>query len=524
MRLPKFLSDNIFIKILFIGFLFRIVIFNLSDGVSWDSSRYLEQSENILRGQIGQSRSEFGTLGRFILPPMYPLAIAIFAQVFGSVITSGKVLSLLSSLGVLACIYNLARNVYGEKEATIATLFVAIYPQSISDSAEIVIEPFITLLCTLALLFFWYGYKEKRGVFFLLSGIVMALASITKFVMFPVFLAMLITFVLLRYIKLHHFFINCIPLVILVILSITWLKTVSTTDLYNYPKSVLVETLYLEGIFPEALRLNENATSLRFMDNAYSHGSFLAERPTTYGFLVFKSITAGIRWLFSGTIYLLVITFFAFRYLISRKHLGNIHKFQPSTLFLLLPTIVVVIPASLVLTQANFMSRMIAPILPLWSIFASAGMIVFINDVKKINRANAIQSKIFLTILSIIVIPLFIMSDIYPHVHNFFIIEGTRFISRKQYVVEGAGKIKKYKGNVMTSNSDGRKITYLAGKNIVYFPEHAEKSALLQYARVNRVCCILEDQKISPDGELVLRDVFKPFEGSSFRLYFYEVL
>lgn len=521
--MPK---EKTLVRIIILGILLRLIFFVLFSGLSWDSPRYLEQASNLTAGQIGQGYSEFGRFGRFILPPAYPFFIAILSFITKSFLLSARLISFAASIFVIILTFLLGKMLFNERIGRYAAFLVAVYPQFWQDSSQVVIEPFFTFMLMLTLLVFYTAAAKKKAGYFLLAGLLGIAAVLTKPVALVIFLSIGIFCAALHKIKYSQLLSFILPIILFYGLYTLFITHSVKRDLYYYPKSVLAESLYLEGAFPDAFSLNGEATTLKFMDNDYTHQNMILHRPLTYLYLAVQSVTSGINYLFTGNIILVILFYFSFRYLVSPDYFSSWKKNAYSSGYVLIPIISSVVFYSFLLTHKNFMGRMADPVLPLFFIISAVGIRKVQQEFKMFDfKKNGLLMGSFASLLLLFVLSALAINIFYPMVRNIAIYGNGKFILRKEFIAESVKKVDRYKaGAVMTSLADGRSIAYLAGRRIVYFPEEKHFDRIYHYAGSNDVCCIILDKEMvagfgNPGFRLM--DIWKPFENSQYKLYFY---
>jgi len=113
-------------------------------------------------------------------PPLYPLLIGSLSFVTRDLEIAGRVASLVMGLGLIVAVFYLARQLYGERTASIAGTFVALYPVFIMLSGSCYSEAtYLTLLVSGA---FWgvQSLQGKGAKVCFLAGILFGLAYLTR--------------------------------------------------------------------------------------------------------------------------------------------------------------------------------------------------------------------------------------------------------------------------------------------------------------------------------------------------------
>ena len=78
---------------------------------------------------------------------MYPLLIALLSLLIRNLETAGRIVSLLTGLGLIVAVFSLAKQLYGERAAMIAGSLVALFPVFVMLSGSCYSEAtYVTLL------------------------------------------------------------------------------------------------------------------------------------------------------------------------------------------------------------------------------------------------------------------------------------------------------------------------------------------------------------------------------------------
>lgn len=173
--------------ILGLGLLLRLLVLINGPIIEMDGVVYAAMGELFTEGN-------FTGAMKGVFPPVYPLALALFHLVIPDAETAGRLVSLSFGLSLIILAYYLYKYVLEERRLALwGAFFVAIHPQLIRCSGQVLTESLATFLFTLTILLFYRGWIENRGVLILLSSLSLSLTYLTR----PEYIVYYIPFVFL---------------------------------------------------------------------------------------------------------------------------------------------------------------------------------------------------------------------------------------------------------------------------------------------------------------------------------------
>jgi len=131
-----------------------------------DETTYAYQIKHILNGTIFQDSTYF------TFPPAYALLAAPLALVTGNPEISGRIISCLAGAATVIPAYYLARDLFGQRAATITAVLTALFPPLLSTA--VMSEPTYCFLVTLSIYLANRAYNSGRGRDYFLFGLAMA--------------------------------------------------------------------------------------------------------------------------------------------------------------------------------------------------------------------------------------------------------------------------------------------------------------------------------------------------------------
>ena len=203
--------NNKLVLILILAFLLRLYRIN-NPVADWHAFRQADTAsvtrEYVKAERIDILRPEYHDLSniqsgldnpegyRMVEFPFVNASIAFVLKKIPSLnlVVFSRLVSVLSSLGTIFCLYYLVKEISNKKLALMTTFVYAVLPYSIYYSRVILPEPFFLFFSTLSLWRFTVYLKRKKISAYFLSMLTLALAALLKpFVVFlaPVYLALL---------------------------------------------------------------------------------------------------------------------------------------------------------------------------------------------------------------------------------------------------------------------------------------------------------------------------------------------
>jgi len=172
-KFMNFLVKNRFlIAVLFISLFFRIVQYS-NNIVWWDSAAYIEMGKYIFSaGSIGLWEDSRPLVLSFILGEFWKLGI--------NPLVAGKILMIFFSLGTIWLTYTIARKIFNENIAVMASLMLSFSQTFFFYDTQILTGIPSLFFALLGL----YLFLDKTHV---LSGLVLCIAFMTRFLQLGVF-------------------------------------------------------------------------------------------------------------------------------------------------------------------------------------------------------------------------------------------------------------------------------------------------------------------------------------------------
>jgi len=167
------------VLILIAGFLLRLLLARFESEVGVDSVHYILTGDNIAKGVSFDTWNTTG--GRWVLPPMFPLLIALFRLMGAPLEWSGHLASVFSGTFLLFAIYLVTKRLFGRQTATIALIISTFYPILVDYSVVILTENLFAAFVLMMMLYVLRAFEIKgkpNDAFW--SGLFLVLAFLTK--------------------------------------------------------------------------------------------------------------------------------------------------------------------------------------------------------------------------------------------------------------------------------------------------------------------------------------------------------
>jgi len=162
----------------FVAFLLRF--FNAPSIVIYpDSCLYLSFAKSILNGKFSV---DFRAGDETILPPLYSIASAVLSFFTGDIELSGVLISAVAGALLIIPVFYLAKVIYNEKAAWICSVLILFSPALIRWSGVMLTESLFIALFVSGIAFCWYGIESRKRIPFLLSGVFIGLAYMTRII------------------------------------------------------------------------------------------------------------------------------------------------------------------------------------------------------------------------------------------------------------------------------------------------------------------------------------------------------
>jgi 4-amino-4-deoxy-L-arabinose transferase-like glycosyltransferase len=138
-----------------------------------------DQMQNITLARRFASADFYGVLDVY-WTPLYPILIGIVSFFSHSLTLPSVIISVLAGSLAVLFTYFLVKQSYGQREATIAAAIAVFYPHLINSVFGIGTENVYFLWMTAALFIGWRGLKNNSAGDFLMTGILLGLAYLTR--------------------------------------------------------------------------------------------------------------------------------------------------------------------------------------------------------------------------------------------------------------------------------------------------------------------------------------------------------
>lgn len=184
-------SKKLSLAIVLSAFLIRLVyIFSLDDRwYFYDTVHYDKAARSIVAGEGFGKGYRFSENVEFqqeySLPPVYPVFLAGIYYIFGPHLFVVRVIQ--SIIGSFLClmIFYIAREIFNEKVAIVASLISISYPMFIFISGLLYVEVIFTLLIALTIWSLLKYFNHRKLGYLLLGGLFLGLATLAR----PIFFA-----------------------------------------------------------------------------------------------------------------------------------------------------------------------------------------------------------------------------------------------------------------------------------------------------------------------------------------------
>lgn len=138
-----------------------------------------DQINNILLARRLAAGDFSGVLDRY-WTPLYPILIGSITNLTDSIILPSLIISLFASSLAVPLVYYLTKQFYSNKEAIIAAIIAVFYPHLINSFFGIGTENIYLLILIGAILTGWKALRKSSRSFYLLTGILLGLAYLTR--------------------------------------------------------------------------------------------------------------------------------------------------------------------------------------------------------------------------------------------------------------------------------------------------------------------------------------------------------
>lgn len=171
----RLLSRNKEILILFLVTLAsRVFLVLTARGIADDGCAYGRLAKEIARGNFYEAFSP-------TLPPLFPVFTAGASYIFRDFELSGRMVSCLFGSLTVFPLFFLVKNIFDRKIALMTVLFFIVHPYLSQASGEVLTEALYFFLITSIASLSWIAIQKRRGTLFLVVGLLLSLAFLTRF-------------------------------------------------------------------------------------------------------------------------------------------------------------------------------------------------------------------------------------------------------------------------------------------------------------------------------------------------------
>lgn len=224
---------------LFAALILRFFILVKADTIEFDGIAYATMGEAFLRGDFREALNN-------VFSPMYPLFIALFHLVIPDVELAARLVSLVSGLVLIYVSFLFAKRLFNDTAKALWVAFLLVlHPYLIQYSGFALSESLATLLFTVTVFSFYYGWQTDSRVAVVVSGLCLTLTYLTR----PEYLVFYVPFVffLLRKRRFAHFVIFLFPFLVLGVLYMLQLRF--ETGVWMVSRKATLSPFVSPGVF-----------------------------------------------------------------------------------------------------------------------------------------------------------------------------------------------------------------------------------------------------------------------------------
>lgn len=166
------------VLIILIGLIIRLILLNSHDIIEIDGSNYMKIAENLVSGN---GYLDLSGKTNIIFPPLYPLISGMLGFLINNFELAGRLVSLLSGLGLILIMYLISKKLYDKERGLICAALVSLYPALTFISGITYTESLYLFLIALGIYLGWLSLKDnKRWSVYFILGIIFGLAYLTR--------------------------------------------------------------------------------------------------------------------------------------------------------------------------------------------------------------------------------------------------------------------------------------------------------------------------------------------------------
>ena len=155
-----------------LAFLIRLFLLPRDGVINGDGVYYTMSGRRIIAGDLGGISAYWS--------PLYPALLGVVSSVVDDLEYAGRLVSVVAGALLVIPAYLLIRDVYGRWPARLGTLLVVLHPALLAASGWVMTESLYTLILTSGILVGWHALRGSRGWSFVLTGLLLAAAYLTK--------------------------------------------------------------------------------------------------------------------------------------------------------------------------------------------------------------------------------------------------------------------------------------------------------------------------------------------------------
>ncbi len=171
----KLISKNKEILFLFLAALtLRFFLVLTACGIADDGVGYAWLAEEVTKGNFHKA---FGA----VFPPLFPIFTAGASYIFQDIEFSGRIISCLFGSLTVFPLFFLVKNIFDRKIALVTVLFFVVHPYLSQASGEVLTEAIYYFFLTSIACLCWIAIQKRRKALFLVVGLLLLLAFLTRF-------------------------------------------------------------------------------------------------------------------------------------------------------------------------------------------------------------------------------------------------------------------------------------------------------------------------------------------------------
>jgi len=217
-RYLNLISTNPLSAVIILGFIVRLIfLLNYISSPDWPQLL----ADSLFHDRWASAIASGNIIGQevYFRAPFYVYILGFIYAVFGHSLLAARIFGHLVGLVSVAITYLLARRLLSKKTAVIAGIVHALYPVAIYFESELLVDSLFMMLLELSVLFFLITLEKQNLRWYILTGLVIGLAAITR----PIVIALVplyVIWIFINGISLKKAFIDILILMAAMILMI----------------------------------------------------------------------------------------------------------------------------------------------------------------------------------------------------------------------------------------------------------------------------------------------------------------